>query len=277
MIHRITAAGGSNSAAVHSGEELRLAQTKDVPLARQLESRRRQSGASILGAAASLLLHLLLITPVLLGAASHQVRPHHEGSGSSARAVTDDLAIIVSFIDDRDTTTKEGPIPRVAPLSMPSGRSLLMPVAAPDIPLPRLVALSDKEADEQDASPVAVSGAVEPGRALMFGRYIGQITARVDRAWLRPRMPLASGRFECRARIVQDKDGSVREIELEDCPGDPSWQLSLVRAIQTASPLPAPPDPSVFSRTLRVQFTSESFSPSADPAAFEPEPHTVMR
>ena len=243
----------------------------------EFNSPRRRAVASIAGASASLLLHLLLITPVLWGAASHRVRAQDEGGGSKSQVTTDDGAIIAFFIDDADSAANPGSAPRVVPSFMPSTRNVLTPVAVPDIPVPRVVALSDKETEEQDSSSVEVSGAVDPGRALMFGRYIGQITARVDRAWLRPRTQLASGRFECRARIVQEKDGSVREIELEQCSADPHWQLSLVRAIQSASPLPAPPNPSVFSRTLRVQFTSELFSPSADPTGFEPEPHTAMR
>ena len=242
---------------------------------RECNSRSR-AAASVLGICGSLLLHLLLITPVFWGATSQQRRPQDEGGSSNERALTRDDALVVFFVDDSDTHTTGGAAPLVAS-SLPSPRNLLMPIPTLDIPIPRVVALSDKEMEEQDTSAVEVGGAPDAARALMFGRYIGQITARVERAWLRPRTPLASGRFECRARIVQEENGAVREIELEQCSGDPTWQLSLARAIQTASPLPAPPDPGVFSRTLRVQFTSESFSPTADPAAFEPDSHTAMR
>jgi hypothetical protein len=47
----------------------------------------------------------------------------------------------------------------------------------------------------------------------------------------------------------------VQEIEIAQCNGDIRWQTSLVHAIQSASPLPAPPDPKVFSHTLTFEFT----------------------
>ncbi len=111
----------------------------------------------------------------------------------------------------------------------------------------------------------------------MVGRYLGQIDARVERAWIRPRAPIAPGLFTCRVRIVQEDDGHVQEIELIDCNGDAAWQTSLVRAIQSASPLPAPPDPKVFSRRLILEFHSTAFLPGIDPEGFEPEPRTVMK
>jgi hypothetical protein len=212
-----------------------------------------------------------LLTPALWGATHHRER-QREGNNSHASTATDDGAFIVIFLDDSESTMKAVSTTPETPYLLPPPRAFLTPVGTPDIPLPPLVALSEREAhEEEDFSQIEVSGAVNPGRALLFGRYIGQISARVDRAWQRPRSPL-SDRFECRARIVQDKDGAVREIELEQCTGDPRWQLSLVRAIQSASPLPAPPDPSIFSRTVHMQFTSEPFSPGADANGFEPEP-----
>ena len=93
---------------------------------------------------------------------------------------------------------------------------------------------------------------------------------------MRPRTPIESGRFTCRARIVQDKTGVVQEVELRDCNGDAHWQVSLVRAIQSASPLPAPPNPSVFAKTLTLEFSSEPFIPGGDPEGFEPQARTAM-
>jgi TonB C terminal len=107
-------------------------------------------------------------------------------------------------------------------------------------------------------------------RSTVTGVYISQIKAEIDRAWLRPRTPLDVPLFSCRARIAQDSTGTVREVTLELCTADARWQQSLLRAIQSASPLPAPPDPRVFTSVLRITFESESYSPTARPGQYEP-------
>jgi hypothetical protein len=104
----------------------------------------------------------------------------------------------------------------------------------------------------------------------LAGRYLGQIDARIERAWRRPRTPVGDGLFTCRVRIEQDATGGVKEITLEHCNGDASWQVSLVHAIQAASPLPAPPAPSVFRRVLRMDFRAEPYSAQALQEDYEP-------
>jgi hypothetical protein len=60
--------------------------------------------------------------------------------------------------------------------------------------------------------------------------------------------------FQCEAQIVQDNSGYVEEILLPRCNGSRAWQNSLVTAIRQASPLPAPPSASVFSRSITLSF-----------------------
>ena len=105
----------------------------------------------------------------------------------------------------------------------------------------------------------------------LYGRYMGQISARIDRAWLRPRTPVGGASFSCHVRIVQDAVGNVMEVTLEQCNGDTRWQLSLVNAIDSASPLPAPPDANVFSRTVHLGFTAEGYSVGRHEEQYEPE------
>ena len=107
-------------------------------------------------------------------------------------------------------------------------------------------------------------------RSQVFGLYISQIEAQIDRAWLRPRAPLDAPLFSCRARIAQDSSGNVREVTLELCTADSRWQQSLIRAIESASPLPPPSDPSVFVSVLRISFEAASYSPTAPPEKYEP-------
>ena len=107
-------------------------------------------------------------------------------------------------------------------------------------------------------------------QAALLGHYVGQIDARIERAWQRPRGPLKEDDFSCRVRIAQDATGAVQEITLERCNGDMRWQLSLVHAIQLASPLPAPPDPKVFTRVLRMNFHAQPYSPQSRQEDYEP-------
>jgi hypothetical protein len=106
---------------------------------------------------------------------------------------------------------------------------------------------------------------------MMFGRYVGQISARVQRAWLRPRTPMGASSFACRVQILQDRVGNVQEVTLQQCNGDLHWQASLVQAIQSASPLPAPPDPAVFSNLLTMEFDSDQYRAGGHAEGFEPE------
>jgi TonB family protein len=95
--------------------------------------------------------------------------------------------------------------------------------------------------------------------------------ARIQRAWLRPRTPIDADVFACRVQIIQDRNGTVSEVTLKRCNGDTRWQMSLVRAIQQASPLPAPPDSDVFTTTLTFELESEPFSAAGNTEGFEPE------
>jgi hypothetical protein len=93
--------------------------------------------------------------------------------------------------------------------------------------------------------------------ALLFGRYMGQIKARIERAW---NYPAASSRraFQCKAQIKQSKNGDVEEIVLQRCDMDTQWQASLVKAIQEASPLSAPPNEKVFTDVVTLNFTAQT-------------------
>jgi hypothetical protein len=123
-----------------------------------------------------------------------------------------------------------------------------------------------------DIQPTPDATLADAGRlSKLYGRYVGQISARIDRAWLRPRTPIGAASFSCRVRILQDTAGNVTEVTLEQCNGDTRWQLSLVHAIDSASPLPAPPDPDVFSRTLHLGFTAEAYSGGLHEDQYEPE------
>ncbi|MGB6449729.1 MAG: TonB C-terminal domain-containing protein [Steroidobacteraceae bacterium] len=105
----------------------------------------------------------------------------------------------------------------------------------------------------------------------MAGRYVGQINARIDRAWMRPRTAIGAPIFACRVRIDQDRAGNVLDVTLERCNGDAHWQLSLVEAIESASPLPAPPDPGVFAPIVHMSFHATAYRSGAPEGEYEPK------
>jgi hypothetical protein len=179
---------------------------------------------------------------------------------SSVAGATDEealqwVAINPDALTDRARTPPEWPSTHLRPIDV---RKALLKVAilVPEIDLPTM-----PEATVADAARLSK----------MYGRYVGQITARVDRAWLRPRTAIGAPSFSCEVRITQDGSGNVTELMLAQCNGDSRWQLSLVQAIQSASPLPAPPDPDVFTRTLHLAFSADPYSPESPTDQYEPE------
>jgi hypothetical protein len=144
----------------------------------------------------------------------------------------------------------------------------LLPVPITD-PLADL-RLEVPKVSADDSSNTASSSADAAMRSAMYGRYLGQIGARISRAWLRPRSAIGAATFSCRVRIDQDSRGNVEDVTLEDCNGNQRWRLSLVRAIESASPLPAPPDPSVFTRIVHATFEGRVYEPGLPEAQYEP-------
>jgi hypothetical protein len=150
----------------------------------------------------------------------------------------------------------------------------------PDTPAPLNIE-SLTLGEEQTAGDAANGDASE--RARLTGIYSGQILARIDRVWRRPRTPVndessdkkaetADESFQCEAQIIQDYSGYVQEILLPRCNGSPAWQHSLVVAIRQASPLPAPPSPTVFSRSVTFRFVGLPYVAGASDDEYEIAP-----
>jgi hypothetical protein len=238
------------------------------------EDRRGSADRTILtvtGAALSLVLHGLLFTPLLWSSYRHPPHlPPFQGASASRDAIDSEESMMVIFSEDVDAIHDlSSPADRQIPILMPP-QVRLAAVGRPNIPTPD--PLPDESNDDQTAEARGDGG----GHANLFGRYVGQISARVERAWMRPRSIPMTGSFECRVRITQDQHGNVQEVTLERCTEDPRWQVSLVQAINSASPLPAPPDPSVFSNLLRMEFDSEPFTAGASGEGFEPVTGTEL-
>jgi colicin import membrane protein len=79
-----------------------------------------------------------------------------------------------------------------------------------------------------------------------------QITARIQRAWLRPGS--ARPGIECVLNVTQVPGGEVTNVRIGTCNGDQAVRESIEAAVYRASPLPPPPDPTLFERSLVITF-----------------------
>lgn len=206
-------------------------------------------------------LHALLFIPLALGGAAAgsptsdilaaQSGPGPEDGNDAMRAE------ILDAEADADASDPEIYGASAYPTFAPSLRPVSLPA-----PPPPAYAIDDAGEEQRVTRD-------EHGRGELFGRYIAQISARIERAWMRPRTPIGSPLFKCHVEIKQDH-GVVKEVTLLRCNGDFRWQTSLVKGIQTASPLPAPPDPGVYQDRLVLDFTGVNFSAGMSPEGFEP-------
>lgn len=89
-------------------------------------------------------------------------------------------------------------------------------------------------------------------RSGLLDKYITEIQAQIERAWNRP--PTARPGLSCTVFVSQVPGGTVTSVRIGDCNGDAAVQQSITLAVYRASPLPTPPDPSLFERNLRLIF-----------------------
>jgi colicin import membrane protein len=108
----------------------------------------------------------------------------------------------------------------------------------------RLADLQRSLAAEERAK-VARSGAA-------LASWESQIAAKITRAWLRP--PTARAGIECVLNVTQVPGGEVTKVSIAECNGDQAVRESIEAAVFRASPLPPPPDPTLFDRNLKINF-----------------------
>jgi hypothetical protein len=235
------------------------------------------------GVIGSLLLHTLLLTPLLLGSNIVKV-PLKQGAGASAvpeeRAAESPLILLqIANSESSDAAilqelSSKGVAPKDLPLILIS-----------DDPTPVFAQVQNLTDDAQvDAN---VANGDPAAHAKLFGMYTGQLQARIERLWRRPQTPVEGvdhrrasemddQAFRCQANIRQDAHGEILEILLPNCNGTPAWQRSLVVAIQSAAPLPAPPSPTVFSASITLNFVGYAYSPGASADEYEIIYHDIV-
>jgi hypothetical protein len=105
-----------------------------------------------------------------------------------------------------------------------------------------------------------IAGELDQEVAQLEEIYNRQIIARIERVWDQPSISVtdatlgATSALHCQVQLEQDPQGNVKEVLLPNCNGPISLRDSLMLAIKSASPLPAPPDPRVFRTTLVLRF-----------------------
>lgn len=216
-----------------------------------------RTAAGVVGLAATLLLHSLFIVVAMWGdgvLSRFPDRPDAIGAGANhgnPEGTSLERRITVQILSE--ISPSHTPAPMDAFLEDALRSPAKIDITGPDaISLPPLIVADDgKAAESTDAELIA--------REMMVGIYQSQIRARIERAWELPGKLLPAESFTCRALIRQHRDGRVSEVELpyETCDGTPAMRHSLINAIFTASPLPAPPHPGVFIDSFSFMFRAE--------------------
>jgi colicin import membrane protein len=118
---------------------------------------------------------------------------------------------------------------------------------------------ADKERQKREAelnAQIAAEERLAAARASgKMDQYAAQITARIERAWIRP--PGARPGLECEVRVTQVPGGAVVGARVTRCNGDDAVRESIEAAVYRASPLPQPADAALFERNLVVTFRPE--------------------
>jgi hypothetical protein len=264
-----------------SDKKMDVVDWQDSPLSMAPETRapRHFLPPTLIGVLGTLLLHAILIQSVSLGSRRPNPKlPDTQDSADVRRKSTTDsdglvlITLPISAKANQDDT--QNLVSSLPDLSKMKVKSTI------DIDTPALLGLESLALSEDQAPSAIATGANGTERARLFGIYTGQIQARIDRVWRRPRTPINEDEsaarkadigdsFRCQAQIVQDVRGNVQEILLPRCNGSAAWQRSLVRAIQQSSPLPAPPSAEVFTQSITLNFVGLPYIQGASSEEYE--------
>jgi hypothetical protein len=267
---------------VDSHRKLDIADWRDSPrpIVSKTRAPRQFWSPTVIGVLGTLLLHSLIVPTALIGSRARKAHPpeiQEPGAVFKSNADAADSLVLITL----PTINNSSQEITQSVSSLPS-LSKLKPVSTvnPDPPAFLNTEVLTLGEDQVSQSTVNVGDGTE--RARLFGIYTGQIQARIERIWRRPRTPVNEGNgreesatadesFQCQPQIIQDARGNVQEILLPRCNGSFAWQRSLVTAIQQASPLPAPPSPSVFSRSVTLSFVGLPHGPGSRDEDYEIE------
>jgi TonB C terminal len=231
---------------------------------------------TVIGILGTLLLHSILLPSALLGSRARKAHvPEIQELGLLVKSNADAAESLVLITLPTLPAVSNSSQQTIQSVSSLPALSKLTPVSPINPDPPAFLNIEVLTLGEDQAANSTANSGDGIEQARLFGIYTGQIQARINRIWRRPRTPVNAGNgpdvlvadesFQCQAQVVQDSKGNVQEILVPRCNGSPAWQRSLVIAIQQASPLPAPPSASVFSHSITLNFVGLSYVPgSAD-------------
>jgi hypothetical protein len=253
------------------------------PILSKTRATRRFLSPTVIGVIGSLLIHALILPTAYFGIYGTKVPPRvirDPGALANSNADAAEGLVLITLPtianSSQEITQSISSVPAL---------SKLKPVSPVNPDPPAFLNIEVLTLDEEQATQSALNGGDGTEQARLFGIYTGQIQARINRIWRRPRTPVNESdhaeaattdqSFQCRAQIVQDAKGNVKEILMLRCNGSLAWQRSLVIAIQQASPLPAPPSARVFSHSITFNFLGLAYVPGSPDDDYEIAPATM--
>lgn len=99
------------------------------------------------------------------------------------------------------------------------------------------------------------------GLASAKQKWIALIQIKIHNNWTPP--PGTPSDLSCKVTVTQVPGGSVSNAQVPSCNGDDAVVQSIITAVYRASPLPAPPDPSLFDegKVLNLTFNNKNPTP----------------
>jgi hypothetical protein len=264
-------------------------QDSPPPVVLKERAPRRFLSPTLIGILGTLLLHAAFIQSLPFGSRGPKVRPPEAQESAAALAKSNTHATVNLILITVPTTPNSQQAGIQNLISSLPDLSKLKIRSTINVDPPAFLNIETLALSENDPESKAMSdSADEAEKARMWGIYTGQIQARIDRVWRRPRTPIEEGTaakkptdadesFQCEAQIFQDASGDVQEVLLPRCNGSAAWRRSLVVAIQQASPLPAPPSVKVFSRSITLRFVGLAYVPGSSDDSYEIETRTLAR
>ena len=126
-------------------------------------------------------------------------------------------------------------------------------------------AAAQRAADEQDRrereedlkrSLAAEARADTARNGAAQATWVAMIKAKISHNWVRPQTAHAG--IDCMLNVTQVPGGEVTQVSIGACNGDQAVRDSIEAAVYRASPLPPPPDPSMFDRNLQIRFKPDA-------------------
>lgn len=94
------------------------------------------------------------------------------------------------------------------------------------------------------------------GLASALQKWVALIQLKVNNNWIKP--PNTPADLKCIVAVTQVPGGTVTNAQMSSCNGDDAVVQSIITAVYRASPLPAPPDPSLFDQGKNFNLTFDN-------------------